>query len=251
MERRNQPTADVPGLGHIAREVTTVSVPQGVAEHLKGMIRRGELGPGDQLLPARQLAQELGVAYMSLHEALKRLREDGYITVRRGKSGGTFVSSLRQPVEEWRKTLLGQEGELDDVTTLRVAVECHAAALAAVNRTDDDLAAMQTAIHQEAEAENRAEFRLADARFHHAVAKAANSPRLAQAIQAARGELFSPTDMLDHPEPREEDLEQHEDIYQAIRDANPDLASTAMRIHIEFTRDELHRILGHKSAHLH
>lgn len=44
------------------KEVNSVSVPQGVAEYVKALIRRGELGPGDRLPPERQLAESLGVA---------------------------------------------------------------------------------------------------------------------------------------------------------------------------------------------
>lgn len=75
-------------------EVNSVSVPQGVAEYVKGLIRRGELGPGDRLPPERQLAESLGVARVSLREAFKQLQEEGYIVVRRGKTGGNFRHRL-------------------------------------------------------------------------------------------------------------------------------------------------------------
>lgn len=77
---------------------------------------------------------------MSLREAFKQLQEDGYIVVRRGgKTGGNFVTALSQPLAEWRRSMLEQEEELDDLTTVRVAMESHAATLAATRRTQDDL----------------------------------------------------------------------------------------------------------------
>ena len=136
-----------------------------------------------------------------------------------------------------------REEELDDLTTMRVAVECHGATLAASRRTQADLDAMLAAIGQQAAASNRTEFRLADALFHDAVAKAAGSKRLEDAIRRARSEFFSPADMLDHPDPVEEDQRQHRRIFEAIRDTDPARAREAMQEHIEHTRHEIRRIL--------
>jgi DNA-binding FadR family transcriptional regulator len=228
----------------MTNEVNAVSVPQGIAEHIKGLIRRGELGPGDRLPPERELAESLGVARVSLREALKFLQEAGYITSRRGKTGVTFVTALSQPLAEWRRDILQQEDELDDVTAMRVALESHAAALAAERRTQDDLAVMEAAIRQQAVATNRSEFRLADTTFHAAVGRAARSRRLEHAMRQARSEFFTPADLVDHPDPVEEDNQQHQAIFDAIKDGDSARANAVMRSHIEHTRAELRRLLG-------
>ncbi|WP_353713646.1 FadR/GntR family transcriptional regulator [Arthrobacter sp. K5] len=227
----------------MSSEVSAVSVPQGVAEHLRGLIRRGELSPGDQLPPERQLAETLGVARVSLREALKLLQDEGYLTVRRGKLGGTFVTALSQPLAEWRREMAAEDGELDDLTAVRVALESHAALLAASRRTQDDLDAMEASIELQATARNRSEFRAADATFHDAIARAAGSRRLEAAIRQARSEFFSPADMVNHPDPVEEDQEQHRAIFEAIRDSNAPRAAQSMRDHIENTRSEIRRLL--------
>ena len=154
-------------------EVTYVSVPSGVAAYLKGLIRGGRLGPGDRLPPERQLAEFLGVGRTSLRDAFQLLQAEGYIVARRGMEGGNFVTTLSQPLAEWRRNVREVEGELDDLAAVRVAVECHAANLAASRRTQADLAAMLAAVGKQAAASNHAQFRLADASFHEAVAKAA------------------------------------------------------------------------------
>ncbi|WP_307101638.1 FadR/GntR family transcriptional regulator [Arthrobacter globiformis] len=228
----------------MTNEVAAVSVPQGIADHIKGLIRRGELGPGDRLPPERELAESLGVARVSLREALKHLQETGYIASRRGKTGGTFVTALSQPLAEWRRDVLEQEDELDDLTAMRVALESHAADLAAKRRTQEDLDEMEAAIRQQSDALNRAEFRLADTKFHDAVGRAARSRRLSKAIWQARSEFFTPADLVDHPDPVEEDHRQHQAIFEAIRDGDAPRACAAMRDHIEHTRQELRQILG-------
>ncbi|MFW5416602.1 winged helix-turn-helix transcriptional regulator [Nocardiopsis sp. CNT-189] len=61
-----------------------------VADHIAARIRAGELSPGMRLPPERELAEEYGVAYMTVRRASKELRERGLIVTVHGK--GTFVA---------------------------------------------------------------------------------------------------------------------------------------------------------------
>lgn len=230
-------------------DVTGVSVPEGIAGHLQGLIRRGELGPGDRLPSERQLAEELGVARVSLREATKQLQSAGYVEVRRGRFGGTFVTSLNRPLAEWRASMREQADSLNDLIVMRVAVESHAASLAAEYRSDVDLDAMREALDLQAAATNRVQVRSADSKFHDAVAKASASSRLRQAVQEIRGEFFTPTDMLVFPSPDQEDRLQHEAVFKEIRDQNPQGAAAQMRYHIEQTREVLLQILFDNAPH--
>ncbi|MDQ3733044.1 MAG: GntR family transcriptional regulator, partial [Actinomycetota bacterium] len=174
----------------MTRIVTSVTLTQGVAEHLRSMIHRGEVGPGDRLPPERELAEQLGVSRISLREAIKLLVEDGYVQVRRGAKGGTFITELHRPVESWRVRMRDQAGTFDDIIDFRIALECHTARLAAAHRTRDDLAVLRAAIKNLSRIGGRASFRLADSQFHGGLAAAAGNVRLANAIYSIRGELF-------------------------------------------------------------
>ncbi|MGH3328811.1 MAG: FadR/GntR family transcriptional regulator, partial [Streptomycetales bacterium] len=157
--------------------------------------------------------------------------------------GGTFVTELRRPVEDWRARMREHTGEIDDIIDFRTALEAHAAALASRRRTRSDLAALRSAIRAIGSADSRATFRLADSQFHGGVARAARSPRLETAIHSARGELFSPHDLLVYQEPIEESRRDHQAIYDAIRDADPVAAADLMREHVERTREQLRVIV--------
>jgi len=61
-----------------------------LAEHLKEQIQAGELAVGDQLLPERDLAQQMGVSRMTARQAVAYLVNDGLIEVKPGI--GTFVA---------------------------------------------------------------------------------------------------------------------------------------------------------------
>src|SRR5688572_27709073 len=54
-------------------------------------IKLGLVTEGDRLPPERVLAEELRVSRVTLREAIRALREAGYLESRRGRSGGTFV----------------------------------------------------------------------------------------------------------------------------------------------------------------
>ena len=57
------------------RVVTAQTLTQAVADHLRTLIHRGEVGPGDRLPAERELAEQLGVARISLREAIKILQQ--------------------------------------------------------------------------------------------------------------------------------------------------------------------------------
>lgn len=61
-----------------------------IEEELASRIERGALEPGEQLLPERQLAADLGVSRMTLRQALARLERRGLVERAHGR--GTFVS---------------------------------------------------------------------------------------------------------------------------------------------------------------
>lgn len=227
----------------MSRVVSSMTLTQGVAEHLRGLIHRGDIGPGDRLPPEREFAEQLGVARISLREALKGLQEDGYVEVRRGPRGGTFVTELQQPAENWRARMREQTGEIDDIVDYRIALETHAARLAACRRTRSDLTELRASIKALSRAAGRAAFRLSDSRFHGGLARAARNIRLETAIHSARGELFSPHDLLNYIEPIAENRQDHQAIYDAVRAADPDSAEIVMRQHLERSREELRAIV--------
>jgi DNA-binding FadR family transcriptional regulator len=228
----------------MARAVTAQTLTQAVAVHLRTLIHHGEVGPGDRLPTERELAERLGVARISVREAIKILQQHGYVTVRRGALGGTYVTDLTQPLDKWRMRMRTQAGEFDDMIDFRIALETDAARLAAVRRDRSDLATLRTAIQSLGQVDSgHAAFRLADSQFHRVLARAARNARLEAAIESVRGELFSPHDLLPYDDPVEESRRDHRQIYTAVRDGDPDAAAGAMREHIERTRHQLREIV--------
>src|ERR1043166_9722686 len=173
----------------LAREVVFSPVAEGpvveqTVRRLGEAIGVGLLEVGERLPAEAELSARLAIAPMTLREALRILREAGYLETRRGRGGGTFVrrSLPQQPAREARRHLarLTVE-ELSDLMDYRVAMSGAAVALAAERRTDADLVALEALVEQMAELDVFAPYRRLDHRFHIAVASAARSPRLVAA----------------------------------------------------------------------
>ena len=87
-----------------------------VADDLRAAITAGKYAPGERLPSNRDLAQEYGVALMTMQRALGALAEEGHVALYRSR--GTFVRSpdasrqpqptldgLAQEVRELRETV--------------------------------------------------------------------------------------------------------------------------------------------------
>ena len=227
----------------MAGKLAPTSVAGDLADHLRRLIHSGELSEGDRLPAERDLAATFGVARISVREALRALHDGGYLTVRRGGGGGTFVAALDRPYADWLAQMRQRTGELDAILDLRVAVEGHAAYLAALHRNKTDLTMLRSALESLIDAKSHAGFRSADNQFHIGVLAAARSPRLEQIGVAARGEFFVPTDSLIYTDQVNDSHKGHAAVLDAIDAHEPEVARTAMADHIEDTRTHIHKLL--------
>ena len=158
-----------------------VSMTASLADRLVTAIAVGAYSPGERLPPERELAASLGVARATLREALRQVSELGLVEARRGRGGGTFVSTL-----DWeevapqvaRRTLEVELPRLRDLFDFRCLVEGMIARTAAERRTAEDVADLHTALAQFERAEGMIEARALDQRIHGLVTGAARNPHL-------------------------------------------------------------------------
>ena len=227
----------------MANRIATPTVAEDVADHIRRLIHDGALSAGDRLPGERDLAAGLGVGRVSVREAIRLLASGGYVTVRRGAGGGTFVAGLDLPYEAWLAQMRTRAGELDAILDLRIALEGHASFLAAQRGSGTEIGALRATITDMEQAATRSAFRLADSRFHAMVAAAARSSRLAELVAEARGEFFVPADTLDFEEQIGVSVAGHTAVLQALAGRDASQARMAMASHIEDTRAHVHRVL--------
>lgn len=110
---------------------------------LRERIARGEIPPGARLAPHRQLADELGVAPMTIRQVLARLEEEGLISREQGR--GTFVRSPASPrilvVDDDPVVRALLERHIEDVGCRAILTASPSEAMAALE-ADDRIAAI-------------------------------------------------------------------------------------------------------------
>jgi DNA-binding FadR family transcriptional regulator len=215
--------------------------PEGAVEQivrrLGEAIGAGVLSPGERLPSEVELAAQLGVAPMTLRQALQILRDAGFVETRRGRNGGSFVRD--DPAALVVAGVPPTRAELRELTDWRRAVSAEAASLAAERGT----AAERTAIADAGAAAERAvgeftTFRPVDARFHIAIAEASRSRRLVAAETQIQVEIAEMLRVVPGPRlARWVSQAGHEPIVAAILAGDAAAAHEAMTRHVEGTYD--------------
>lgn len=212
-----------------------------VVEQIRRAIHIGTYIPGDKLPPERELAKKLGVSRTTVREAIRVLEGEGYVESRRGATGGVIVLDRGQTEQRAARIIKEKLPELEEVVEFRLAVECRAARLAAIRRTDEDLVRLTDAFEHMEPGQETPRFRAADSAFHLGIAEAARNFWMRKAIEDARAAIWVPVDMYAEHVFRTAQLH-HGQILQAIRDRDPNAAEEGVAAHIETTRKDLHRI---------
>jgi DNA-binding FadR family transcriptional regulator len=166
-------------------------------ERVAGAIRARLLSPGDRLPAERDLAHQLGVSRSTLRVALQALAEEGWLEVRRGRHGGSFVA--RWPVmpgpRQLPTVMSRYRSRLPALLDYRRAVESAAAAFAAERATAADVNELEALAQKLSLFERNYEaYRAYDARFHISISRAARSPRLMESVTEVQAAL---TEILD------------------------------------------------------
>jgi GntR family transcriptional regulator, transcriptional repressor for pyruvate dehydrogenase complex len=216
-----------------------------IAERIVTAIALGEFVPDQRLPTERDLAAMLEVSRTTVREALQRLQASGYVTTRRGRAGGTFVTASRGPEadEMIRRTLVPAWQELTGVLDFRSVIEQAIARTAAQRRTIKDIGAIRRAIGDYARAKDRDASRLADHALHQAIAKATHNDRLVELSGSVRREVSLGFDAEPYsPLTRKLALAQHPALADAIITGDVDRAAAIATEHFSLTEDMLREL---------
>jgi DNA-binding FadR family transcriptional regulator len=253
--RPAEPAATVTGVP-LWRPVRGGNAFEITVSRLAQAIRLGLVGTGDRLPAERELAERLQVSRVTLREAIRALREAGFLESRRGRTGGTFVvSPVTADVDKGRKAprpkgsaaeLARQMGDtLPDALDFRRVLEPGAAGLAATRTLTAVERQQLVACLAASRDRDPATRRVADSRLHLAIAAAAGSPSLAAAVadvQLALDRLLASIPVikknLDHSD------RQHTRVVDAILAGDAATARATMEEHCDATAVLLRGLLG-------
>lgn len=191
-------------------------------DHIKAQILNGTLAPGAPLRE-EELAESCGVSRTPVRDAMRRLEAELFI--QRSDSQRSFVSN-------W------SGADVEELFTLRVLLEGHAAAQAARNVTPEllaelhrNVAAIDAAIEQPLPDVD--EFLRRNAQFHTLIIRAAASDRLAHMIsRLVLQPIVHRTALRYDAAQLRRSLAEHVEIVSALEARDGDWARAVMTSHI-------------------
>jgi DNA-binding FadR family transcriptional regulator len=212
-----------------------------IAQRLGQAIRLGLILDGEQLPSESELARRLGVAPVTLREALATLRARGLVVTRRGRAGGTLAhmpvdgdDSLAPP-----RLVEFSTQDIRELGDHRRAISGMAARLAAERVMPEEIADLTAQVDRLRAAETPRDRRRADAQLSIVIAAASQSTRLTHEEQQFRVEIG---DLLWQPlSPGElaEVLRSRERLVTAIAEHEPERARALAEANILADTDRL------------
>ncbi len=207
-------------------------------ERVLSAVKLGLVSPGERLPAERDLAARLGISRVTLREALRSLVDAGWLEVRRGRHGGTFVRD-RTPTPAGRPAahgLAASRESIEDTLVLRHVLELGTVEVAASSPIGADSSEALRDALEECRAATPDRYRTADSRLHLAISELTGSPSLVAAAADVRMEVNHLLDAIPLlPRNIAHSNDQHDRIVRAIVRGQPGIARAAMEEHLAGT----------------
>lgn len=220
-------------------------------KEIEAKIISGQLKPGDRLPPEREMASLMGISRSVVNSGILDLESKGFVEILPRK--GTIIVDYKK---EGTPLILSSimnynEGKIslklfDSLMDTRLLIEVESAKCAAINRTNEDLKSLEKLIVYVKEnlydVECFVEFNY---KFHHQVTIASGNivyGMIFKSFEPVCRNLirlyFQEGDYSHHS------LVNHEELYQAIKNQNKDIAGKVMEEILQEGRKELTRLLS-------
>ncbi|MFF0575323.1 FadR/GntR family transcriptional regulator [Streptosporangium saharense] len=201
---------------------------------IKDFIRSAELAAGDRLPAERDLAEQLNLTRSQVRTAMRQLVDQGLVWRHVGR--GTFVAPT---LDEKKRDSVIQSINPRELIEARLALEPRNALLAALSASQADLEAMDDALAMQRDAPSLEAFSRWDVELHRIIARATRNTLLHDLYTlispAGRKHWDTPRQRPLTQERREQAMEEHVRIVDAIRGGEPQIAERQMRLHLEIT----------------
>lgn len=212
-----------------------------VVEAIKKAIFNQEFMPGESLPNETRIAEQMNVSRPVVREALRVLQIQGFLKVKRGNKGGTYVTDLSDIsiVDHLEDLILTGRLSVKDIIEARLLIEpelFRVAALKAEKEQIEELEIIMKTMTCENDGEVRSRLNL---KFHWTVVKIARNPIYTRTMKIIIDFLenfmrgFKPSNLYIHKD------SEHLDILAAIKNKQADRAATLARDHIRTASEKM------------
>ena len=211
-------------------------VQQKIIAKLRDLIEYKNLEPGDKLPSERMLSEKLEVSRSNVREAIQKLEFFGILNSK--PQSGTFIADIGR---------VAMSGMLDDILRLedpdfkslvetRILLELKTVKLASLRRTEEDLVKMRDALDAyNNKVLNERDAVEEDLLFHLAIANASKNSTMNTFMLIITPEIITNFEKYHVCDSNQSFLgiQEHEDIYEAIKKQDPKMAKEKMKVHFK------------------
>lgn len=209
-----------------------------VVNHIRLLIEKGTLTPGDKIPPERDFARNLNISRASLRAGIGYLAALGVLKIKHGV--GTFIADGPPEFNQASLSFIGalhgfQSWQMFEA---RILLESGLAALAAERGREEHHAAMAEEVAEMfASIENPGEYLIHDVLFHRIIAQASGNPILAAIMETVTSSMYDKRrKTVERATDLRESAEMHRKIYRAIRGRKPAEARQMMEQHLQLAQ---------------
>jgi DNA-binding FadR family transcriptional regulator len=219
--------------------VRATSVASKIVLQIRDALFAGALKPGDALGSEKDLVQQFDVSRITVRDALRTLETMGIVEIRAGAGGGASIAAGNL---ERISDALAVQFKLSGVTEhetveAQIAIEGAAVALAAERRTPADLAQLSELLTEaEGLQDDSAKFTESGHRFHTALIRASGNRVLTAQFDALHHAVWPKNSNRATPDIAARALNNHRQLYEAVKNGDGALASELMCRHLEDIR---------------
>ena len=212
------------------------NIQKDIISKIRDLINFKNLEPGDKLPSERMLSEKFEVSRSNVREAIQKL--EFYGLLKSIPQSGTFVANIgviamNGMIED---ILRLEEPEFKSLVETRILLELKTARLAALRRTDEDLAQIKDALEAyKNKVINGEDAVQEDLLFHLAIAKASGNSTMNTFMLIIIPEIITNFEKYHVCDSSlaQEGIKEHEDIYNAILIQDSKLAKEKMKIHFK------------------
>jgi len=217
-----------------------------IKDQLQQMIMDGRLKVGDKLPSTKEMSESFGVGRSTTREALSALKAMGLIEIRQGGGCRVIHNVPTEIAVPELDSLRMNRNTLLELLEARQSLEISNAAIAAMKRTDADLAEFETLIAAMAGSVGQdLEGERTDLLFHLTLAKSTHNSIMVRLFESIANQLETAirevrrVELYANKEVAERLYMEHSAIYEAVRTQDSELASLRMKQHLQHVENIL------------
>ena len=212
------------------------SVQKNIISKIRDLINYKNLEPGDKLPSERMLSEKFEVSRNNIREAIQKL--EFYGLLESIPQSGTFVANigviaLNGMIED---ILRLEDPDFKSLVETRILLELKTVRLAALRRTEEDLEHLKETLDAYSEKALKGEDAVQeDLLFHLAIAKASGNSTMNTFMLTITPEIITNFEKYHVCDKNQAviGIQEHTDIYEAIKAQDPKLAKEKMKIHFK------------------